>query len=57
MIRSVILFGMGYYIGSNYHPIINEIWKQSIESKESIIIVTKTEIKLFGKSVITFPKE
>ena len=56
LVKSMIAFGMGYYIGSHYHPVVSKLFFESINNDTSVIAVTKTEVKVFGKRVITFPE-
>lgn len=57
LIKTAIAFGMGYYIGSHYHPFMKQLFHENLQSTESVITVTKTDIKVFGKSFIKFSQK
>jgi hypothetical protein len=54
VIKPMFAFGIGYYIGCYYHPFIKKIMKENMESKESIISITKNNIKIFGINIVSF---
>jgi len=56
LVKTVLSFSLGYYLGINYSPVINNLLKQVTQQNKSIIVIDDTTIKFMDTTIITFKK-